>query len=464
MKLFKSLLLGSAAGLIAVSGASAADLGVKKPAPVEYVKVCSAHGAGFFYIPGSDVCMQISGRVRAEYLYATPYTRGEDTSSFRGHGRINVDVRQTTQYGLLRAFVRMEQYADDSRYGGIHPLSQRGVNGFAAGITGNTNTIWGAANQGDILNKAFIQFYTGTAGFFTAGRSVSFFDFYANNDNYSRLIGSDRDNVNLFAYTATFGGGFSATLSVEDQYARRLGAGVGAYAAVAPYSAVAYAGQALPDIVGNLRVDQAWGSAQLSGAIHQIRTSNFAAAGANAPLVGTSYGWAVQGGVKINLPMIAAGDTLWLQAAYGQGANDFVGVSRAARDGALFSALRPGGGEVVDGYVNNLGSLKKATSWSVVGSFVHNFTPSVQAAVYGGYGVVNYSGTLASSGFNDFKVWQVGGRINWIPVRNFTIGSELMYNVYDPSGRVATTSVPLLIPTKGKYDSVTARLRFQRDF
>ena len=65
MKLFKSLLLGSAAGLVAISGASAADLGVKKPAPVEYVKVCSAHGAGFFYVPGSDVCMQLSGRVRA---------------------------------------------------------------------------------------------------------------------------------------------------------------------------------------------------------------------------------------------------------------------------------------------------------------------------------------------------------------------------------------------------------------
>jgi hypothetical protein len=431
MKLFKSLLLGSAAGLIAVSGASAADLGVKKPAPVEYVKVCSAHGAGFFYVPGSDVCMQISGRVRAEYMAATTWTRADDASSFRGHGRINVDVRQTTQYGLLRAFVRMEQYADTGRYQGD------------AGTAGSATNI-----HGGILNKAFIQFYTGTAGFFTAGRSVSFFDFYANNDNYGRIIGSDRDNVNLFAYTATFGGGFSATLSVEDAYARRIAA------AAAPLT---YAGQRMPEIVGNLRVDQAWGSAQLSGAIHQMNVMNLNGAGA---YVGTAYGWAVQGGVKINLPMIAAGDTLWLQAAYSNGAVDYAGVSRYVADAAPFGRLRGAGGVgvvgVSDAWVAN-GKINKATSWSVLGSFVHNFTPSLQGAIYASYGAVDY----AASSTADFKAYSVGGRLNWIPVRNFTIGTEVMYNVVDPKG---TGFVVAGIAPKGKYDSVTARLRFQRDF
>jgi len=432
MKLFKSLLLGSAAGLIAVSGASAADLGVKKPAPVEYVKVCSAHGAGFFYIPGSDVCMQISGRVRAEYLYASPYTRADDASSFRGHGRINVDVRQTTQYGLLRAFVRMEQYANNGRYAGT-----AGLPGFA--------------REGDILNKAFIQFYTGTAGFFTAGRSVSFFDFYANNDNYTRLPGSDRDNVNLFAYTATFGGGFSATLAVEDTYSRRITAVGG----------VTYAGQRMPDVVGNLRVDQAWGSAQLSGAVHQMFLADRVPAAVNAarPFVDTSYGWAIQGGVKINLPMIAAGDTLWLQAAYGQGAVDYAGATRYAADAAAFGSMR-GIVANADGYVNALGQVKKANSWSVVGSFVHNFTPSIQAAIYGGYGSVEYPGASAAN----YKTYAVGGRINWIPVRNFTIGTEVMYNVIDPRGRVTIVEANGSTYVKGKVDGITARIRFQRDF
>ncbi|WP_207547760.1 porin, partial [Methylobacterium indicum] len=58
MKLVKSLLLGSAAGLTVVAAAHAADLPIKKAAPVEYVRVCSTHGAGFFYIPGTDTCLR----------------------------------------------------------------------------------------------------------------------------------------------------------------------------------------------------------------------------------------------------------------------------------------------------------------------------------------------------------------------------------------------------------------------
>src|SRR5258705_472659 len=80
MKMVKSLLLGSAAGLVAVAGAQAADLPVKAK-PVEYVKVCSIYGAGFFYIPGTDTCIKIGGWVRAEYAFQTgnsevPYNIG----------------------------------------------------------------------------------------------------------------------------------------------------------------------------------------------------------------------------------------------------------------------------------------------------------------------------------------------------------------------------------------------------
>ena len=68
MKMVRSLLLGSAAGLIAVAGAQAADLPVKAE-PVEYVKICSLYGVGFYYIPGTDMCIKIGGWVRAEYAY-----------------------------------------------------------------------------------------------------------------------------------------------------------------------------------------------------------------------------------------------------------------------------------------------------------------------------------------------------------------------------------------------------------
>src|SRR4051794_10413630 len=70
MKMVKSLLLGSAAGLVAVAGAQAADLPVKAK-PVEYVKVCSLYGAGFWYVPGTDICLKVGGYVRYQINYGT---------------------------------------------------------------------------------------------------------------------------------------------------------------------------------------------------------------------------------------------------------------------------------------------------------------------------------------------------------------------------------------------------------
>ena len=63
MKMVKSAFLASAAGLVAMSGAQAADLPVKAK-PVEHVKVCSLYGAGFYYIPGPDICMKAGGYIR----------------------------------------------------------------------------------------------------------------------------------------------------------------------------------------------------------------------------------------------------------------------------------------------------------------------------------------------------------------------------------------------------------------
>ncbi|MCJ2015203.1 porin, partial [Methylobacterium sp. J-076] len=77
MKLLKSSLLGSAAALAAMGAAHAADLPVKKAVPIEFVRVCSAYGAGFFYIPGTDTCLRLSGRARFEYGYQAPLSRGQ---------------------------------------------------------------------------------------------------------------------------------------------------------------------------------------------------------------------------------------------------------------------------------------------------------------------------------------------------------------------------------------------------
>jgi len=87
MKMVKSLLLGTAAVLVAVAGAQAADLPVKAK-PVEYVKICSVYGEGFFYIPGTDTCIKLGGFVRQNFIF------GQASGSFApkmlsGSGRDN---------------------------------------------------------------------------------------------------------------------------------------------------------------------------------------------------------------------------------------------------------------------------------------------------------------------------------------------------------------------------------------
>ena len=68
MTLIKSLLLGSAAGIVAVATAQAADLPTRKAAPVEYVRVCNVGGITGWTLPGSDTCVKFSGYVTAHFI------------------------------------------------------------------------------------------------------------------------------------------------------------------------------------------------------------------------------------------------------------------------------------------------------------------------------------------------------------------------------------------------------------
>ncbi len=116
----KSLLLGSAAALVAVSGARAADaIVIAEPEPVEYVRICDAYGAGFFYIPGTETCLKFDGYVRYqintnENGYLTGYDPVTDAAIFEDgfrknvRGRLNVDARSDTEWGTLRAYLRIQ--------------------------------------------------------------------------------------------------------------------------------------------------------------------------------------------------------------------------------------------------------------------------------------------------------------------------------------------------------------------
>lgn len=116
MQLSKSIILASAASLIAVGGAQAADLPVKAKA-VEYVKVCSLYGPGFYYIPGSDTCIKLGGYLRVDVLANTNSDNTGNTSgpagannrytngyTWRSRQDLNIDTRTATEYGVVRTF------------------------------------------------------------------------------------------------------------------------------------------------------------------------------------------------------------------------------------------------------------------------------------------------------------------------------------------------------------------------
>src|SRR4029453_9267606 len=116
MNTARTLILSSAAGLMALSSAQAADLPVKAKA-VEYVRICSLYGAGFFFIPGTDTCIKIGGYLRVDTTFnggthGAPAWNGHlgqqnryaDYFTSRSRMALTVDTRTATEYGVVRTF------------------------------------------------------------------------------------------------------------------------------------------------------------------------------------------------------------------------------------------------------------------------------------------------------------------------------------------------------------------------
>lgn len=404
MKLVKSLLLGSAAGLVAVAGASAADLGVKKPTAVEYVKTCPQYGAGFFVVPGTTSCLKIIGRVRADYIFNNDLTRAADKNTFRARGYFGYDHRTATEYGLLRTYVR--------------------------GFIGRDN----AGAYAPVLEYAFIQF-----GGLTVGRITPVYEHGWSNlyfgGNFAGTY-SDISYVNSIGYTFQFGGGFSATIALDAARERQNG-----------ITGTTVGGQAMPDIVGSLDYTSSWGSAKLAGAIHQIRD-------AILPNASTKYGFAIGGNVKVNLPMISQGSNFWLNANYADGAVSYAGFAAAPTIGSrsyTFSDARwigPGAG-----------TLRTAKAWSISGALEIFAAPTVRLGLYGSYG--NYDPFGAS---NTTTTYSVFGQAAWLPVSGFQIGAEVGYIRAKTGAAGLTAIVNNTAPQSLTQDQWVGRVRFQRDF
>jgi len=230
----KSLLIGSVAALAAVSGARAADAVVAAdPEPVEYVRVCDAYGSGFFYIPGTETCLKISGYVRVQ-VGAENWQNAGDTWSYhysnaatatwqgQVRGRVNFDARSDTEMGTLRSYLRLQA------------------------------TWVGGGDAGVAMDQAYIQL-----GGLDMGYSESFYvdDHISGVGNYGShsdggLSYGYQQNARL-GYRFKGGNGFFGVVGIE-------------FDANPNY---------VPDFVGKIGVEQDWGGVALAAAYDESDAS-----------------------------------------------------------------------------------------------------------------------------------------------------------------------------------------------
>jgi hypothetical protein len=415
------------------------------------VKVCSLYGAGFYYVPGTDICLKLGGFVRyqvntgeGQSISFGPFftTSGQNTRNSnvdvnqRVRALLSIDTRQQTAYGTLRTYMIMG-YTHDT-------------NAFAIGPT-----------TGLYFNRGFIQI----AGF-TFGKATSFFDFVSTAAvayNAGFVSTSDTGDAGQIvgAYTAQLGNGVSATIGIEQSrrnptYFSPTGFVPGTAApGFDNLGGLGAAGTAsLPDIVGNIRIDQAWGSAQLAAAAHDVSAAYYGGPTGTAVLGVASghpsekWGWAVSGGLRLNAPMISPGDYFQTAINYAQGAiryTSFSGCAQAFCDSFSGNTVGFGSGEdaTFSGTAAVPGSFNLTTSWSIFASYEHFWTPALRTSLYGSYINVSHNtngnaqlcaGMLAGLGLgagtacdSDFQVWNIGSRSQWNVTKDFYVGVDVMY-------------------------------------
>jgi hypothetical protein len=510
----RTLILGSAAGLIAVSGAQAADLPVKAKA-VEYVRICSLYGAGFFFIPGTDTCIKLGGYLRADVTFnggahGAPAWNGDLGQQnryrdyFLGRSRmaLTVDTRTATEYGVVRTFGQGDFQFQN--FGSTNPGTA-----LNTGTAYNSALLSTAGGGYVAVEYLFIQ----VAGF-TFGKSSSAYSTpwngFPGNINSSLLGGNNTDTgVNNIQYTAQFGNGVSASIGLDDPtvwnrtavYNLSQPGAIGANGT----GSNAYAGMHSPDIVGNIRVDQAWGLFQLSAAAHEVSgTYNILGAGgaptALSEISGhpeSKWGGSVMAALNIKNIPTGPGDDIKIDASYAKGttknviATSGTSPSFAMFGGSGFGYQSVGFGATTDAVYVSGGDLVLTNAWGVRGAFNHNWNPYWSTSLFGSYSAVRYDDSAKAAyctAFNvshpgatgvagvgtyscnpDFNVSQLGVVTRWTPVKNLTFSGEVQWFHLDQkmagsSVFAATSPKPAALYEFKDQDTILLQLRAQRNF
>jgi hypothetical protein len=465
--MYKKVALATAAVLVCSAGAHAADLPVKAKA-VEYVKVCSLYGAGFYYIPGTDTCIKIGGAIRLDTMfnggvYDAPFWQGgtggnnlntKDYFLTRTRFNLTEDTRTATEYGVVRTYANVQMQWTQN-------VDSDGSSGYLD------------------MTHAFVQF----AGF-TFGKAVSQFDpqwalARPTISSGFNAGSNDATGITQLAYTASFGNGVSGTLSLENAVAYRNGGlyntanyivGPGAATFLtANYGVSANTflgnssgGDHMPDVVGNIRIDQAWGSLHAGAAFHDA-TAGFYGANEASGHPDDAYGYAFTGAVEFKNIPTGSGDSVKIEASYGKGAVRYVfgGTTDTSGGGryAKFDGNSLGFGYLLDGVFGTGGQIIQSSAWEVTAYYEHYWNPKWRTSLFGNYSHVSYgssgdamlfaafgsggrlgtststgsslAGTLNASGSFDLGLAQIGTRTAWMPVKDLTLAAEFLYSRMD---------------------------------
>jgi hypothetical protein len=571
MTLIKSLLLGSAAGIVVVAGAQAADLPTKKAAPVEYVRVCNVGGITGWTLPGSDTCVKFSGYMTAHFIggnISNQYNSAAAVAPGLGAALGDPNGNHLSQ-------VLMVEGGDSQTTGSGIPVTP--FSGVAAGLPVFNGTavpitipgvgviapgavipgaVLGPNQKNAIFNRNAIGWniranfgfdlasntaygplighfdlnsdlgsgldspngsstyvntgYVTWAGI-TAGKAQSFYSFVGGGDNWNNFFSPDQkgfNEPNLIAYTASFGGGFTATLAAQSQgtvggsgSGTNLTGGYSAGAADSPtvVGPTTFGGQRWPDIVGALHVKQGWGEAQVSGVIHNVNVRDydyFQTATCGITGVATcqaqqgKVGWGIDAGVKFNLTnggwfgnLWGSGDDILFTGSYTRNAVWYSGIPDAmnGENGQVNGNGQPM--ILADSYFNPLtNSWSTPTAWSASMLLEHHWTPVFYTDFEASVGQVLWSdmgGGVFLPGVGSFgtgvlsphtTTWLLGADVGWNPVTNLNFDLELMYqhtNQNQPSALMGTVlNTGAFIP--GQWEGTSAgfqgRLRITRYF
>ena len=516
MTMVKSLVLGSAAALVAMGGAQAADLPVKAKA-VEYVRICSLYGAGFWYIPGTDTCIKIGGYLRVDTtfnggIYDQPAYSGDlgqrnryfDNFNSRSRMALTVDTRTATEYGVVRTFAQSDWQFNN--YGTSSPVNF-GVATQPAGLSGSVLDGVGGGYVG--VEYVFLQFAGFTFGKSSSAYATPWNGYPGNNTSY--LFGGNDSvtGVNNIQYTAQFGNGVSGSIGLDDPsvFNRTSLLNLSVAGSATTGGAYSYGGTHAPDVVGNIRVDQAWGLFQFSAAAHEVDGSYNILGAGGAPTAlseisghpGDKWGGSVMAALQIkNLPT-GAGDDFKIDASYAKGdtknvvstsgaspnfamvggsnrAYQSIGFGQTADGVYLPAGLAPGGNGLAG--VGGDGAIHLVESYGIRGAFNHNWDPYWSTSFWGAAAAVRYNGTAGvgtglgdlssakgqfcanfiasthltaantSADFScnpDFNIFYVGAVTRWTPVKNLTFSAEVGYFHLDQKW-TGTAVLPVAAP------------------